>query len=118
MTITTTSNEGHPEQTLTSRDTGANRASGLPLVLVTVGDKDEEFDALSEHLDRAARALNPGYQSLVVARPEMPQSIFNVLKGRIRSLEHVHLRRLDDTEFDVMAHETGTFLASKAKGGR
>ena len=99
---------------MTSHDTRNDRTDGLPLVLVTVGDKDEEFDALGKHLDRATRLLNPGYQSLVVARPEMPQSIFNVLQGRIESLKHVHLRRLGDTEFDVIAHETGTFLASKA----
>ncbi len=101
---------------MTDRRAHDDQAAVLPLVLITVGDKDGEFDALSEHLELAARGKRPRYQSLIVAKPEMPDTMYSVLMGRVGSLEHVHLRRLGDTECEVRRHETGTFLASKLNG--
>ena len=102
---------------MTKRFTQDDQPGGLPLVLITVGDDDEEFNALSEHLEIAARSSKPTYQSLVVAKPEMPEAMYRVLKGRIGSMENIHLRRLGDSDCEVIAHETGTFLASKLHGG-
>lgn len=103
---------------MTERGAQDERATGLPLVLITVGNDAEEFLALNEHLKLADHGPKAGFQSLVVARAEMPGTMVRALIGRIRSLDNVHLRRLSDTQCEVLAHETGTFLASKLHGRR
>ena len=101
----------------TMNDSGASSRGNaeLPLVLLTVGGDDDEFLALAEHLERIARQQAPEFQSLVVAKPDMPKLMYNVLRARIGSLDNVYLRRLGDDECDSLNHESGTFLVSKLR---
>ena len=89
--------------------------SNLPLVLITLGDGQEEFETLYDHLEALTVQRRPRYQSLIVAKPEVPTMLYNVLRQRIKSFPHVHLRRLGDIETDCaeLRHETGTFLVSQ-----
>ncbi|MEO1203469.1 MAG: hypothetical protein AAFX10_12225 [Pseudomonadota bacterium] len=103
---------------MTERAAQDEHTTGLPLVLITVGNDAEEFLALNKHLKLADLGPKAGFQSLVVAKPEMPHTMVRALIGRIKSLDNVHLRRLSDTQCEVMKHETGTFLASKLHGRR
>lgn len=99
-------------------DAGLVRAdhtcSNLPLVLITLGDGQEEFETLYDHLEALTFQAKPRYQSLIVAKPEVPTMLYNVLRQRIKPFPHVHLRRLGDidTECSELRHETGTFLVS------
>ena len=90
----------------------------LPLVLVTVGGDDDEFMALNQHLDEIAHVAEPGFQSLVVARPDMPKMMYNVLRARIKPMKHVYIRRLNEAPENCSErlHESGTFLVTKASG--
>ena len=92
----------------------------LPLVLVTVGGDDDEFMTLNQHLDELAHVEEPRFQSLVVARPEMPKMMYNVLRARIKSLKHVYIRRLNEAPEDCSErlHESGTFLVTKSSEGK
>ncbi len=91
--------------------------AGLPLVLVTVGGDDGEFEALHDHLELATRDGEPAFQSLIVARPDLPKMLYNVLCARIDPLPHVHIRRLGENAEDCceLHHETGTFLVTRRK---
>ena len=86
----------------------------LPLVLVTIGDSVREFEALYDHLERISQDAMPKQQSLIVARPETPDVLYQTLRSRTREMPHVHLRRLGDDVEDcvAVAHETGTFYAT------
>ena len=96
--------------------------STLPLVLLTIGDADGEFEALYDHLEKVTREAEPDCQSLIIARPEFPKMLYNVLRMRIKEIPHVHLRRLgsDTGECMRLKHSTGTFLVNRDsldKGG-
>ena len=86
----------------------------LPLVLVTAGDGVGEFEVLYDHLERLADELEPSCQSLIVARPELPDILYQMLRARTKDMPHVHIRRLDDDTDDCLevGHETGTFYAT------
>lgn len=85
--------------------------SGLPLLLVTFGDDEGEFEALYDRLNALERDENPRYQSLIVARPGVSEVVLRVLSARVRELPHVHLRKLGRKPRDCakLAHETGSF---------
>ena len=100
----------------TSTDpSGDEPGANLPLVLVTVGDDDRELEVLTEFLESAAQEVKPSFQGLIVATTDMSEMMYRVLRGRIGSLDHIHLRRLGDTETETRLHETGTFLVSKLR---
>ena len=86
----------------------------LPLVLVTIGNGDGEFEALYEHLEALEREPEPSAQTLIVARPEVPDVLYSVLRSRVREMTNVYLRRLGKREEDCaeLLHSTGTFLAT------
>lgn len=93
--------------------------SDLPLVLVTAGDREGEFEVLYEHLESLAREPEPTCQSLIVARTDLPDVLYQMLRIRTREMPHVHIRRLRDDPEDcaVLEHETGTFFATpRGKG--
>ena len=98
---------------MTDSNAGGHGDCRLPLVLVTVGSDDDEFLALAEHLECIAREKEPKFQSLVVAKPDMPKLMYQVLRARIGSLDNVYLRRIGDEDCDSRTHESGTFLVSK-----
>ncbi|MDX1508423.1 MAG: hypothetical protein R3358_09105 [Woeseiaceae bacterium] len=86
----------------------------LPLVLVTAGDGVGEFEVLYDHLERLAGELEPSCQSLIVARPELPDILYQMLRARTKDMPHVHIRRLDDDTEDCVevGHEAGRFYAT------
>ena len=86
----------------------------LPLVTLTVGDGLNDFEALYDHLEAISQEPRPKQQSLIVARPEMPEMLYKVLRGRTKAMAHVHIRRLADDVEDCAAvrHETGTFYVT------
>lgn len=94
-----------------SNDDGA----GLPLVLVTVGGDDRDFEVLHDHLELVASDGARQFQSLIVARPDLPKMLYNVLCARIDPLPHVHIRRLGEKpeQCSQLHHETGTFFVSR-----
>lgn len=98
---------------MTEHGADGEHGAGLPLVLVTVGDDDGEIDVLSELLESAAREREPSFQGLIVAKPDMSEMMYRVLRNRIGGLDNVYLRRLGDTKCETRLHETGTFLVSK-----
>jgi len=100
---------------MTDGGAGSCGSADLPLVLLTVGGEDDDFLALAEHLERVGQYEKPKFQSLVVARPDMPKLMYNVLRARIESLENVYLRRLGDDECDALTHESGTFLVNRLR---
>jgi predicted glycosyltransferase len=89
----------------------------LPLVLVTVGSSNDEFEALQSHLDTVAQDSAPKYQSLIVTRTDLPKMFYNVLCARVRTLPNVHIRRLGakGNDCEELLHETGTFLANRKR---
>ncbi len=91
--------------------------SNLPLVLITLGDGQDEFETLYDHLEALTMQRKPRFQSLIVAKPEVPNMLYNVLRQRIKAFPHVHLRRLGDVDADCseLRHETGTFLVSESQ---
>jgi len=94
-----------------------DRDAGLPLVLVTVGGSDGEFEALHKHLENVSRQNAPRFQSLIVARPDLPKMLYNVLCARVDPIPNVHIRRLGESREDCreLQHETGTFLVTRRK---
>ena len=56
-------------------------------------------------------------QSLIVARPEMPEMLYRVLRARTAGMPHVHIRRLDADPNDCaeLRHETGTFYVTRKR---
>lgn len=97
------------------------RLTGLPLVLVTAGDREGEFETLYEHLESLAGEKQPTCQSLIVARSDLPDVLYQMLRIRTREMPHVHIRRLRDDPEDcaVLVHETGTFYVTpRGKGPR
>ena len=92
----------------------------LPLVLVTASDDMGEFETLYDHLEMLAHDPTPTHQSLIVARPEFPDILYNMLRARTKEMPHVHIRRLDDDAEDCLefAHETGTFYATPPSAKR
>lgn len=86
---------------------------GLPLVLVTVGNGVGEFEALYNHLEDVGHKSDPGYQSLIVARHDVPDVLYSVLRSRVRNMPNVYLRRLGSSSEDCaeLKHSSGTFLA-------
>jgi predicted glycosyltransferase len=94
-----------------------NEKTGLPLVLVTVGGDDGDFEVLHNHLETVSRDPEPRFQSLIVARPDLPKMLYNVLCARIDPLPHVHIRRLGEKTDNCyeLLHETGTFLVTRRR---
>jgi len=92
----------------------------LPLVLVTVGDGLEEFEALYDHLEAISRDRVPRQQSLIVARPEMPDMLYTVLRARTAHMPNVHIRRLGDEaeHCTELSHESGTFYVTRRRRPR
>lgn len=86
----------------------------LPLVLITIGGDEGEFEALHRHLEAIENDPEPPYQSLVVARPNVPKMVYKVIRARIKPLRHVHLLKLgsDAEGCRTMKHESGTFYAT------
>lgn len=91
--------------------------AGLPLVLVTVGGDDGDFEVLHNHLETVSRDPEPRFQSLIVARPDLPKMLYNVLCARIDPIPHVHIRRLGEERENCyeLQHETGTFLVTRRR---
>ena len=89
----------------------------LPLVLLTVGDGLREFEALYDHLEAMSKDPAPMQQSLIVARAEMPDMLYTVLRARTAEMPHVHIRRLGDDPSDCaeLRHETGTFYVTRKR---
>lgn len=87
----------------------------LPLVLVTIGNGEGEFEALYDHLESLLAEPTPKAQTLIVARPEVPEVLYSVLRSRIREMPHVYLRRLGRSREDCaeLLHSSGTFLAAR-----
>lgn len=92
----------------------------LPLVLVTVGNGMGEFEALYDHLESIMREPEPTCQSLIVARPEVPDVLYHVLRSRVRQIPNVHLRRLGERveNCEERLHESGTFLVTRKRSQR
>ncbi len=86
----------------------------LPLVLITIGGDEGEFEALHRHLEAIEKDPEPLFQSLVVARPSVPKMVYKVIRARIKPLPHVHLLKLGESAEDcrTMRHESGTFYAT------
>lgn len=99
-----------------SRDDGLPGGS-LPLVLVTVGNGQGEFESLYDHLESLMQEPEPKTQTLIVARPEVPDVLYSVLRSRIREMPHVYLRRLGKSREDCaeLLHSSGTFLAARKR---
>lgn len=93
--------------------------SGLPLVLITIGDAEGEFETLYDHLEALARDPAPRVQSLIVARPEMPDVLYKMVRWRTRDMPHVYIRKLgrDPSECVEMGHPTGKFFVSRKRKG-
>ncbi len=93
----------------------------LPLVLLTVGDGVQEFEALYDHLESISSDPLPKQLSLIVMRPEAPDVLYQTLRARTKEMPHVHIRRLDDDVEDCVEvlHETGKFYVTRrrSKGG-
>ena len=89
----------------------------LPLVLLTVGDELEEFETLYDHLEMISEEKAPQQQTLIIARPEVPDMLYRVLRARTAEMPHVHIRRLgDDTaNCQTLRHETGTFYVTQKR---
>ncbi len=91
--------------------------AALPLVLVTVGSTNDEFEALQTHLDTISQEAEPQFQSLIVTRSDLPKMFYNVLCARVRALPNVYIRRLGEkgNDCEELLHETGTFLANRKR---
>ena len=89
----------------------------LPLVLLTVGDELDEFETLYDHLEMISEEMSPQQQTLIIARPEVPDMLYRVLQARTVDLPHVHIRRLNDdtANCEVLRHETGTFYVTQKR---
>ena len=89
----------------------------LPLVLLTVGDGVDEFEALYDHLESISRDPLPKQLSLIVTRPETPDVLYQTLRARTKEMPHVHIRRLDDApeDCDEILHETGKFYVTRPR---
>ncbi|MDJ0941095.1 MAG: hypothetical protein QNJ00_15150 [Woeseiaceae bacterium] len=87
----------------------------LPLVLVTVGNSQHEFEALYDHLETVSKAKTARFQSLIVARRDMPDVFYAVLRSKADSLPNVHMRRLGDggEHCDSIRHAEGTFYTTR-----
>ncbi len=98
---------------MTKLHEGFSEKPVLPLVLVTVGSADGEIEAVHRHLESVAQESEPQFQSLIVARPDIPKMFYKVLRERIRSLPNVYVLRLGANKDECCEHlhETGTFLA-------
>ena len=89
----------------------------LPLVLLTIGEELEEFETLYDHLEMISEEFAPQQQTLIIARPEMPDMLYRVLRARTANMPHVHMRRLDDDAVNCteLRHETGTFYVTQKR---
>ena len=89
----------------------------LPLVLLTVGDELEEFETLYDHLEMISEETAPQQQTLIIARPEVPDMLYRVLRARTVDMPHVHIRRLGDDTSNCLElrHETGTFYVTQKR---
>lgn len=95
-----------------------NRVNGsLPLVLVTIGNGQGEFETLYDHLEALMQDPEPKAQTLIVARPEVPEVLYSVLRSRVRDMPHVYLRRLGKSTEDCakLLHSSGTFLVARKR---
>lgn len=92
-------------------------SGSLPLVLVTVGNGKGEFESLYDHLEALMQEPKPTAQTLIVARPEVPDVLYSVLRSRVREMPHVYLRRLGKSREDCaeLLHSSGTFLAARKR---
>lgn len=92
---------------------------GLPLILVTIGDDEKDFEALHDHLEFVEKQAEPRFQSLIVARPQLPSMLYKVLRKRVEALPNVYIRRLSEAsdECERLPHATGTFLVSRRRLG-
>ena len=89
----------------------------LPLVLVTVGNTQKEFETLYDHLESVSQTEQPEFQSLIVARHDMPDIFYAVLRSKADQLPNVHIRRLNDRpdECERVSHATGEFYATRPR---
>lgn len=95
-----------------------DRVNGLlPLVLVTIGNGQGEFETLYDHLEALMQDPEPKSQTLIVARPEVPDVLYSVLRSRVREMPHVYLRRLGKSTEDCteLLHSSGTFLVARKR---
>lgn len=92
-------------------------SGSLPLVLVTIGNGQGEFESLYDHLEMLMQEPKPTAQTLIVARPEVPDVLYSVLRSRVREMPHVYLRRLGKSQEDCaeLLHSSGTFLAARKR---
>lgn len=92
-------------------------SGSLPLVLVTVGNGQGEFELLYDHLESLMQEPEPQAQTLIVARPDVPDVLYSVLRSRVREMPHVYLRRLGKSREDCaeLLHSSGTFLAARKR---
>ena len=92
-------------------------SGSLPLVLVTVGNGQGEFESLYDHLEALMQEQKPTSQTLIVARPDVPDVLYSVLRSRVREMPHVYLRRLGKSREDCaeLLHSSGTFLAARKR---
>ena len=93
-----------------------NLTHDLPLVLLTLGNDDGEFEALYAHLEEVARDPQPKFQSLIVARRDVPGAVLRIAAARVRSMPSVHLLRLGKgaNTCSRRSHETGSFFVTTA----
>ena len=89
----------------------------LPLVLVTVGNTQKEFETLYDHLESVAQSDAPEFQSLIVARHDMPDVFYAVLRSKADQLPSVHIRRLNDgaDQCERVSHASGAFYATRPR---
>ncbi len=92
-------------------------SGSLPLVHVTVGNGQGEFESLYDHLEALMKEQKPTSQTLIVARPDVPDVLYSVLRSRVREMPHVYLRRLGKSREDCaeLLHSSGTFLAARKR---
>lgn len=118
-TRTTTLDTSMPASNDRYASPGADDLVGdsLPLVLVTVGNGQGEFELLYDHLESLMQEPEPQAQTLIVARPDVPDVLYSVLRSRVREMPHVYLRRLGKSREDCaeLLHSSGTFLAARKR---
>lgn len=115
---TTMDTDTQASNDMLAMDSDDNFVGGsLPLVLVTVGNGQGEFESLYDHLEALVQEPKPKSQTLIVARPDVPDVLYSVLRSRVREMPHVYLRRLGKSREDCaeLLHSSGTFLAARKR---
>lgn len=91
----------------------------LPLVTVTIGNDPEELAGLSEHLEQVRKGESAGFQTLIVIRPDIPDTLFAALRRKTACMRNVYLRRLTDETICCfpLQHRTGSFFVTHRRAG-